>query len=64
MPLSSNLLGIASLRLQCIAVLLGCVSAYYIWRQLMVVALAGQANISERLATQSIEIIKRSLLFP
>ena len=50
MPMSSNLIGISGLSLQGIAVLLGVVSAYYIWRQL----LAGQANISERLATQSI----------
>jgi hypothetical protein len=33
-------------------------SAYYIWRQLTALALAGQANVSERLASQSIEILK------
>jgi hypothetical protein len=57
MTMSSDIIGIASLDLQGIAVLLGGVSAYCIWRQLTALALAGQANVSERLASQSIEIL-------
>src|SRR5260370_39738320 len=53
MTMSSDIIGIASLDLQGIAVLLGGVSAYCIWRQLTALALAGQANVSERLASQS-----------
>jgi hypothetical protein len=56
--LSSNLIGIVSLGFQCAAVVLGGVTAYYIWRQLAAVVLAGQSDVSERLASQSIEIIK------
>ncbi|WP_158554854.1 hypothetical protein [Methylovirgula sp. 4M-Z18] len=37
---------------------MGGISAYYIWRQLTEVALSGQANVSERLASQSFEILK------
>jgi hypothetical protein len=58
MTMSSDIIGIASLDLQGIAVLLGGVSAYCIWRQLTALALTGQANVSERLASQSIEILK------
>ena len=58
MTMSSDIIGIASLDLQGIAVLLGGVSAYCIWGRLTVLALAGQANVSERLASQSIEILK------
>lgn len=58
MSLSSNLMGIFSLGLQGAAVLIGAVSAYYIWLQLAAVALAGQANVSEGLASQSIDILK------
>ena len=58
MLLSSSFMAIASLGYEIAAVLLGVISAYYIWRQLRVVALAGQANVSERLAAQSIEILK------
>ena len=58
MTLSSNVYGIATLRFQGVAVLLGVVSAFYIWRQLIAVAIAGQANVSDRLSSQSIDIIK------
>jgi hypothetical protein len=46
------------LYLQTIVVLLGCANAYYIWRQLTLLVLSGQASVNERLASQSIEIIK------
>jgi hypothetical protein len=58
MAIWSNIIGIVGLGLQGATVFLGAVSAYYIWRQLTAVALTGQANVSEGLASQSIEIIK------
>jgi hypothetical protein len=58
MTMSSSVTGLFGLYLQGIAVLLGCVSAYYIWRQLTQLVLSGQASVSERLASQSIEIIE------
>jgi hypothetical protein len=58
MTMSSDIIAIAGLDLQGITVLLGGVSAYCIWRPLTALALAGQANANERLASQSIEISK------
>src|ERR1700733_11990899 len=49
---------IVGLELQGVAILLGCVSAYSIWRTLKEMSLASQASISELLASQSIEILK------
>jgi hypothetical protein len=51
---SLNIIEIVGLDLQGIAILLGGV----IWQQLTAVALTGQANVSERLASQSIKILK------
>ena len=58
MTMPSDIIGIVGLDLQGIAVLLDGVSAYCIRRQLTALAPAGQANVSERLASQSIEILK------
>ena len=55
---TSNSLMIVGLELQGIAILLGCLSAYSIWRTLKEMSLANQASVSERLASQSIEILK------
>jgi hypothetical protein len=55
---TSNGLVIVGLELQGIAILLGCLSAYSIWRSLKEMSLANQASVSERLASQSIEILK------
>ena len=55
---TSNSLVIVGLELQGIAILLGCISAYSIWRTLKEMSLANQASVSERLASQSIEILK------
>ena len=55
---SPNMIAVIGLIFQAATVLLAASSAYYIWRQLYAVALTGQANLSERLASQSIEIIK------
>ena len=44
MAISSNIIGIVGLDLQSIAVLLGGVSAYYIWQQLTAVALTGEKS--------------------
>jgi hypothetical protein len=44
--------------LHAVTVLLAASSAYYIWRQLRAVVYSGQENLSERLASQSIEIIQ------
>ena len=55
---TSNGLVIVGLELQGIAVLLGCLSAYSIWRTLKEMSLANQASVSERLASQSMEILK------
>jgi hypothetical protein len=56
--MTSNRLVIVGLELQGGAILLGCVSAYSIWRTLKEMSLANQASVSERLASQSIEILK------
>lgn len=58
MTVASNGLVIVGLELQGIAILLGCLSAYSISRTLKAMSLANQASISERLASQSIEILK------
>jgi len=50
---TSNGLVIVGLELQGIAVLLGCLSAYSIWRTLKEMSLANQASVSESLASQS-----------
>ncbi len=55
---TSNGLVIVGLELQGVAILLGCLSAYSIWRTLKEMSLANQASISVRLASQSIEIPK------
>jgi hypothetical protein len=55
---SSNELVVVGLEIQSIAILLGCVSAYSIWRQLKQMAMANQASVSESLASQSFEILK------
>jgi hypothetical protein len=49
---------IVGLELQGIVILLGCISAYSIGRTLKEMSLANQASVSERLASQSIEILK------
>ena len=56
--MTSNGPVIVGLELQGVAILLGCLSAYSIWRTLKEMSLANQASISERLASQSIEILK------
>jgi hypothetical protein len=58
MTVTSNSLVIVGLELQGIAILLGCLSAYSIWRTLKEMSLANQASISERLASQSFEILR------
>jgi hypothetical protein len=50
---TSNSLVIVGLELQGIAILLGCLSAYSIWRTLKDRSLANQASVSERLASLS-----------
>ena len=55
---TSNSLVIVGLELQGIVILLGSISAYSIWRTLKEMSLANQASVSERLASQSIEILK------
>jgi hypothetical protein len=55
---TSNSLVIVGLELQGIAILLGCLSAYSIWRTLKEMSLANQASVSERLASQSVEILR------
>jgi hypothetical protein len=55
---TSNGLVIVGLELQGIAILLGCLSAYSIWRTLKEMSLANQASVSESLASQSIEILR------
>ena len=55
---TSNGLVITGLELQDIAILLGYLSAYSIWRTLKETLLANQASVIERLASQSIEILK------
>jgi hypothetical protein len=55
---TSNGLVIVGLELQGIAILVGCLSAYSIWRTLKETSLANQASVSESLASQSIEILK------
>jgi hypothetical protein len=55
--MTSNGLVIVGLELQGIAILVGCLSAYSIWRTLKEMSLANQASVSERLASQSIEIL-------
>jgi hypothetical protein len=55
---SSNDLVIVGLELQGIAILLGGLSAYSIWRQLKEMSLANQASVSESLASQSFEILR------
>ena len=49
---------IVGLELQGVAILLGCLSAYSIWRQLKEMSLANQAAVSESLAPQSFEILR------
>jgi hypothetical protein len=49
---------VIGLELQGNAILLSCLSAYSIWRTLKEMSLANQASVSERLASQSIEILK------
>ena len=56
--MTSNSLVIVGLELQGIVILLGSISAYSIWRTLKEMSLANQASVSERLASQSIEILK------
>ena len=56
--MTSNSLVIVGLELQGIVILLGSTSAYSIWRTLKEMSLANQASVSERLASQSIEILK------
>jgi hypothetical protein len=55
---TSNSPVIVGLYLQGIAILLGGLSAYTIWRTLKEMSLANQASVSERLASQSFEILK------
>jgi hypothetical protein len=55
---TSNSLVIVGLELQGIVILLASISAYSIWRTLKEMSLANQASVSERLASQSIEILK------
>ena len=55
---TSNSLVIVGLELQGIVILLGSTSAYSIWRTLKEMSLANEASVSERLASQSIEILK------
>jgi hypothetical protein len=55
---TSNSLVIVGLELQGIVILLGSISAYSIWRTLKEMSLANQASVSERLASQSIEILE------
>ena len=55
---TSNGLVIVGLELEGIAVLVGCLSAYSIWRTLKEMSLANQAGVGESLASQS-----RSLSF-
>jgi hypothetical protein len=55
---TSNGLAIVGSRLQGIAILLGCLSAYSIWRTLKETSLANQASVSESLASQSIEMLR------
>lgn len=54
----SNMIGIVGVILQGVSVLLTGVSAFYIWRQLKVLAHTGQVQISENLSSQSIEILR------
>ena len=56
--MTSNEPVIVGIELQGAPILLGCVSAYSMWRTLKEMSLANQASISERLASQSIEILK------
>ena len=56
--MTANAVAIIGLYFQAVVVLLGCVSAYYIWRQLAQIVVSGQASVSEQLASQSIEIVK------
>ena len=54
----NNVIGNASLTLQAVADILYGVSSYYIWRQLSGAAIGAQARMSERLASQSIALLK------
>lgn len=56
--MSANVMSFIGLILQGSTVLLYGFSVYYIWLQLKAVALTGQANVSERLASQSIDILR------
>lgn len=54
----SATMGSVGLILQGVTVLLNGFSAFYIWRQLKILALAGQAQVSENLASKSIDILR------
>ena len=56
--MTSNEPVIVGIELQGAPILLGCVSAYSMWRTLKEMSLANQASISRRLASQGIEILK------
>ena len=55
---------ILGILLQGTTVLLAGFTVYYIWRQFRTVALMAQSNASERLASQSIEILRHVAVTP
>lgn len=55
--MSTNILGMVAIELQALAVMLGWMNANY-WRHVTIGVLAVRANASERLATQSSEILR------
>ena len=57
MTVTSNGLVIIGLEIQGIAILLGGLSAYSIWKTLKETSLANQASVSQSLASQSFEIL-------
>lgn len=58
MPITYNGLVIIGLELQGVAGLLSLASTYAIWRTVKEMSLANQASVSERLASQSFEILR------
>jgi hypothetical protein len=58
MPITYNGLVVIGLELQGVAGLLSFVSTYAIWRTVKETSLANQASVSERLASQSFEILR------